>query len=94
MFVYIVGSGLAMPSITLMALDIFPRQRGLAASCQGFIQSAGKAAVTAILAPLLWGSPRTMAAGQVVLLCLGIGAFLFYRRLALPGGETTPMARA
>jgi MFS transporter, DHA1 family, multidrug resistance protein len=30
---------LAMPNLTLFALDPFPEQRGLAASCQTFFQS-------------------------------------------------------
>jgi len=74
-FVYVGGSGLAMPSLTLMALDLFPRQRGLAASCQGFIQSAGNAAITAVVAPLAWGSALSLAAGQAVILSLGLGTF-------------------
>ncbi|MBA3931237.1 MAG: Bcr/CflA family drug resistance efflux transporter [Xanthomonas sp.] len=65
--VYVVGSSLAMPSLTLLALDCFPKQRGLAASCQGFVQSAGNVTVTALIAPALWGSAVSLAAGQAVL---------------------------
>jgi DHA1 family bicyclomycin/chloramphenicol resistance-like MFS transporter len=34
---YVIGMSISMPSLTLLTLDLFPRQRGLAASCQGFI---------------------------------------------------------
>ncbi|MEJ2110638.1 MAG: multidrug effflux MFS transporter, partial [Acidobacteriota bacterium] len=34
---FVVGMALAMPSLTLMGLDLFPTQKGLAASCQAFI---------------------------------------------------------
>ena len=61
-FVYFTGSALAMPSLTLMALDLFPQQRGLAASCQGFVQTTGNAIATAVVAPLVWGSTLTLPA--------------------------------
>jgi DHA1 family bicyclomycin/chloramphenicol resistance-like MFS transporter len=81
---YCVGSSMAMPSITILALDRFPDHRGLASSCQGFVQSAGNALTTAALAPLLWHSARALAAGQAVMLGVGLGCFLFYARLARP----------
>lgn len=83
---YVIGSSLAMPSLTLMALDLFPRQRGMASSCQGFVQSGGNAIVTALVAPWLWGSVRTMALGQLVMLGGALLAYGFYWRLRLSGG--------
>ena len=88
--VYVVGSSLSMPSLTLMALDLFPERRGLASSCQGFMQSSGNALVTAVLAPLLWGTAFMLAAGMLSLLTVGVGAFLGYeimhrRKLARTG---------
>ncbi|OQB96674.1 MAG: Bicyclomycin resistance protein [Verrucomicrobia bacterium ADurb.Bin122] len=74
--IYSVGTSLAMPSLTLMALDLLPQRRGLAASCQGFVQSAGNAVVTASIAPLVWGSAFTMSVNMVALMTLGGGMFL------------------
>lgn len=79
--IYCVGSSLAMPSITMLALDLFPQRKGLASSCQGFVQSGGNALVTALLAPLLWISARWLAAGQLTGLLLGIASFSSYRWL-------------
>ena len=81
-FVYFSGSALAMPSLTLMALDLFPEQRGLAASCQSFVQTTGNAVATAVVAPLVWASTLTLAAGQAVMLAVGLAAFLLYLRMA------------
>jgi len=82
---YVVGSSLAMPSLTLMALDLFPQRRGLASSCQSFVQSSGNALVTAVLAPLLWGSAPTLAAGMAVLLGLAAVAFGLFLRAGRAG---------
>ena len=81
-FVYFAGSALARPSLTLMALDLFPEQRGLAASCQSFVQTAGNAIATAVVAPLVWGSTLTLSLGMAVILAVGLGAFVVHERLA------------
>jgi DHA1 family bicyclomycin/chloramphenicol resistance-like MFS transporter len=84
-FVYFAGSSLAMPSLTLMALDLFPRQRGLAASCQSFVQTAGNAIATAIVAPLVWATTQTLAAAMAVMMAIGLGAFVVHQRLVKSG---------
>lgn len=52
---------LAFPSLTLMALDMFPARRGMAASCQGFIHTLVGAIVAGAVAPLLWHDTLWMA---------------------------------
>jgi MFS transporter, DHA1 family, multidrug resistance protein len=76
--VYVVGASLAMPSLTLMALDLFPTRRGLASSCQAFVQTSGNALVTAILAPVLWGSTLALSLGMAGTLSIGLAAFVLY----------------
>jgi MFS transporter, DHA1 family, multidrug resistance protein len=76
--VYVVGASLAMPSLTLMALDLFPTRRGLASSCQAFVQTSGNALVTAILAPALWGSTLALSLGMAGMLSIGLAAFVLY----------------
>jgi DHA1 family bicyclomycin/chloramphenicol resistance-like MFS transporter len=82
--VYVTGSALTMPSLTLMALDLFPSRRGMAASCQAFAQTSSNALVTALLAPLLWGSALWLAAGMGAILALGGAAFLAYETFLRP----------
>ena len=82
--VYFTGSALAMPSLTLVALDLFPAQRGLASSCQSFVQTTGNALTAAVVAPLVWASTLTLAVGEGALLAGGLAAFAVFLRLARP----------
>ena len=81
-YVYFAGSALSMPSLTLMALDLFPEQRGLASSCQAFVQTTGNAVTTALVAPLVWTTTVTLATGEFAMLALGLGFFVVYLRAA------------
>ena len=70
LFVYVVGMSIAMPSLTLLTLDLFPAQSGLAASCQGFI-SLGANSVVSAFVPLIWGTTLSMAWTEIVMLIVG-----------------------
>ena len=82
-FVYTMGMSLAMPCLTIFALDPFPAQRGLAASCQTFFQSSFNGLVAALIAPALWGSTLTLALGMAGLMLTGGLAALLHQRLRL-----------
>ncbi|NTV68545.1 MAG: multidrug effflux MFS transporter [Azonexaceae bacterium] len=83
LFIYTTGMSLAMPSLTLFALDPFPAQRGLAASCQTFFQSGFNSLSAALIAPALWSSTLSMALGMSGLLVTGGIAALLHQRLRL-----------
>ncbi|MEW6751900.1 MAG: MFS transporter [Candidatus Latescibacterota bacterium] len=70
--VYVLGMALAMPSLNLLALDLFPQRRGLAASCQGFVQSGFNAVAAGVIAPLLWSAPLVLAAGEAAFVLMGV----------------------
>ena len=76
-FIYVIGMSMAMPSLTLMTLDLFPKQRGLAASCQGFIGLGGNSIVSAFLA-LVWGTPLSLACTMTGLLAISVAMILLY----------------
>jgi len=76
-FVYVIGMSIAMPSLTLRTLDLFPKQRGLAASCQGFIGLGGNSVISAFLA-LVWGTPLSLAFTMISLLAVAVGMILLY----------------
>lgn len=82
-FIYTVGMALTMPTLTLLALDLFPEQRGLAASCQFFLQSAANALIAGILAPILWKTAFTLALGMAGLVLLGALFCSLYGRFAM-----------
>ena len=50
---YAVGMALAMPNLTLLALDLYPSHRGLASAVQSFGQMSFNALVAGLLAPLV-----------------------------------------
>ena len=80
-FLYTFGMSLAMPCLTLLALDPFPEQRGLAASCQMCLQAGTNGLVAGVLAPALWGSTRTLAFGMGALMLLGASSAYAHHRL-------------
>ena len=80
--VYAVGMALAMPTMTLLALDLFPGNRGLAASLQGFQQNLFSAIVAGVVSPYVAGSGLGLAATSAALLISGAGCAFIYSRLA------------
>lgn len=86
LFGFTFGMSLAMPCLTLLALDLFPEQRGLAASCQSFVQAACNTLAAAVLAPALWATTLSLACGMAGLMLLGaVAVAVFYRR-SVAGG--------
>jgi DHA1 family bicyclomycin/chloramphenicol resistance-like MFS transporter len=78
---YTVGMSIAMPSISLLILDLFPRTRGMAASLQAFLSSMMNAAVSGMLAPALSHSRHALALGMVLLLGAGFSSWCAYQML-------------
>ncbi len=76
LFFYTLGMALVMPTLTLLALDGFPLRRGLAASCQSFMQTGNNALVAAILAPLAWHSLQGLASGMLLFVILAFALAL------------------
>jgi DHA1 family bicyclomycin/chloramphenicol resistance-like MFS transporter len=75
---YTIGMSLAMPSITLLALELFPKNRGLTASLQGFEQSLISGLTAGVVSPLLSHSAVTLAWGMVLPLVAGWSAWMLY----------------
>jgi len=75
---YCFGMALATPAMTVRALELFPRHRGLAASMQSFIFMALFAGGSGVICPILFGSAWKLAAGVAVgviisAICWGAG---------------------
>lgn len=79
---YTTGMSLAMPALTLQALELFPHQRGLASSCQGFLQISVNTASAALVGPLLWDSTLGLASGMALFLVLGLACHRAYLGLS------------
>ncbi len=74
--IYSIGMALAMPSVTLLALELFPRNRGMTSSLQGFVQSFTSSIVAGVVSPLLSHDDTTLALGMTGLLFLGCASWL------------------
>lgn len=86
--VYAVGMSLTFPSLALMLLDLFPRNRGMAASLQACLQSLIIAFVAAIAAPLFAGTAAQLALGALLFALAGLLLWLVF--LSLPKVEVQP----
>lgn len=78
---YTFGLALTIPGLTILALDIFPEKRGLAASVQGVVQSLCFTLIAAIVAPILFGSATRYAMVMALLFTLNVICICSYRRL-------------
>lgn len=79
---YGTGMSLAMPSISLLNLELYPRNRGMVSSLQGFIHTMGSALAAGLLSPWLAHSPLLLALGMLGCLLGGGGAWLIYLRVS------------
>lgn len=69
---YTLGMSLVMPSLSLKGLDLYPTRRGMASSCQSFLQIGMNAVLAGVVAPALWRTTLTLAAGMCLLLSLSL----------------------
>ena len=76
--VYTVGMALAMPSVSLLVLDLFPENRGLAASLQAAQHSFFIGLTAGLLSPYASGSGRGLAGAMLALLACGFACWLAY----------------
>ena len=79
--VFGIGFAMAMPSISLITLDLFPTRRGMAASLQGFVSGMVNTLTAGVVSPLLWDDPRALALGMAVMMAAGLASWLAYLRL-------------
>jgi len=81
LLMYTTGLSIAMPAIQVVALGLFPDNRGLASSMLTFIQTMSFALVSGLVAPLVFASALKLACGLAVLAALSLAAW----RLSLLG---------
>jgi DHA1 family bicyclomycin/chloramphenicol resistance-like MFS transporter len=79
--IYTIGMSLAMPSMTLLALEIFPRTRGATSSLLGFMHSFLSSVSAGVISPLVSHSDITLAFAMTALLSLGCLSWTIYVRI-------------
>jgi DHA1 family bicyclomycin/chloramphenicol resistance-like MFS transporter len=77
---YNLGMAVAMPSMQLLALDLYPDKRGMASSCQSVTTTGVNVLTAAVIAPLIWDTPMHLALGMAVFLVLGLIVFMIALR--------------
>lgn len=85
--IYSAGMALAMPSVTVLVLDLYPQLRGTVSSLQGFAHSLFSGITAGLISPLVSGSALTLAWTMACLLIAGGCSWLFYLRLSARRGD-------
>jgi DHA1 family bicyclomycin/chloramphenicol resistance-like MFS transporter len=80
LFFYSLALAVAMPPLSLLALNLFPHNSGLAASLQSFIQMTLFALVSGLVAPLLFDSAFKLACGVLGCLVVSLLAWVLAQR--------------
>jgi MFS transporter, DHA1 family, multidrug resistance protein len=78
--IYSFGWALMVPVVTLLVLDLHPERRGLASSLQAVIASTANGIVAGVIAPLVMHSTRALAVTSLLMMSVGLFAWLFINR--------------
>ncbi|MGI8819893.1 MAG: multidrug effflux MFS transporter [Chthoniobacterales bacterium] len=78
LFLYAGGMALALPSLVLFGLDLFPQQKGLAASCQAFLMSLVNTVTAGLLSPFANASAFRLALVSAMLSAGGLLCAMAY----------------
>ncbi len=78
--VFSFGWALMVPVVTLMVLDLHPERRGMASSLQAVVGSTANGLVAGLIAPLVIHSTRALALASLLMLSIGVTAWLWVRR--------------
>ncbi len=78
--VFAFGWALMVPVVTLLVLDMFPERRGLASSLQAVIGSTANGVVAGVIAPLVMHSTRALALTSLLMMSVGLGAWIYVHR--------------
>ena len=79
LFFYTFGMSIVAPGATLMVLDLFPKIRGIVASCQSFTLTMLGALLSGVVAPLLSHNALYLAFGQMACALAGLACWLASR---------------
>ncbi len=75
--VFAFGWAMMVPVVTLLVLDLYPERRGMASSLQAFVGSTANGIVAGVIAPLIMHSAVALAAVSLLMLGVGLLAWLY-----------------
>jgi DHA1 family bicyclomycin/chloramphenicol resistance-like MFS transporter len=74
------GWALMVPVVTLLVLDLYPARRGMASSLQAFVGATANGLVAGVVAPLVMHSTVLLATASLLMLCVGLVAWVCLHR--------------
>ena len=77
--IFAFGWALMVPVVTLLVLDLHPERRGMASSLQMFVGSTANGIVAGVISPLVMHSTVALASASVLMMCVGLCAWVFIR---------------
>lgn len=78
--VFAFGWALMVPVVTLLVLDLHPERRGMASSLQAVIGSTANGIVAGMIAPLVMHSTLALAGTSILMLGVGLVAWVWLHR--------------
>ncbi|MDL9997062.1 multidrug effflux MFS transporter [Variovorax sp. J22P240] len=75
--VFAFGWALMVPVVTLLVLDLHPERRGMASSLQAVIGSTANGVVAGVIAPLVMHSTLALATTSILMLSIGLVAWVW-----------------
>ena len=75
--IFAFGWALMVPVVTLLVLDLYPERRGMASSLQAFVGSTANGIVAGVIAPLVMHSAVGLAAASILMLGVGLVAWVY-----------------
>ncbi|HWP12717.1 MAG TPA: multidrug effflux MFS transporter [Ramlibacter sp.] len=85
------GWALMVPVVTLLVLDLYPLRRGLASSLQAVIGSTANGLVAGAVTPLVMHSHRALALTSLLMMSVGLVAWIFLHRRWPEIGRSHPV---
>jgi len=90
--VFAFGWALMVPVVTLLVLDLHPERRGMASSLQAFVGSTANGVVAGVIAPLVMHSTLLLASASLLMLCVGLLAWIYLHHRWPDVGRTATVA--
>jgi DHA1 family bicyclomycin/chloramphenicol resistance-like MFS transporter len=78
--IFAFGWALMVPVVTLLVLDLYPERRGMASSLQAVIGSTANGLVAGAVAPLVMHSTRAIALTSLLMMGVGLVAWIYIGR--------------
>ncbi|WP_048440114.1 multidrug effflux MFS transporter [Caenimonas sp. SL110] len=82
------GWSLMVPVVTLLVLDMYPQRRGMASSLLSVIGATANGVVAGAIAPMVMHSPLALAVTSLLMMSVGLVAWMAVHRLWPDTGRT------